>query len=131
MRSKMYALCLLSVALVATILIHVQKPIPNSQAPAAEVPEASRQRVVETYGKLPLYFIENQGQLDPAVKFLSRGSGYNLFLTATDAVLALRDPSRDETSRLAVDRKGAVVRMKLSGANPSPQVTGADELPGK
>jgi uncharacterized repeat protein (TIGR03803 family) len=45
---------------------------------------------VESYGKLPLGFEINKGQTDSRVKFLSRGSGYSLFLTGDEAVLALR-----------------------------------------
>src|SRR5947208_2107724 len=41
------------------------------------------------YGKLPLQFEINEGQSDARVKFLARGSGYNLFLTGAEAVLAL------------------------------------------
>src|SRR5437588_777786 len=42
------------------------------------------------YGQLPLSFEANQGQTDAQVNFLSRGSGYALFLTATGAVLSLQ-----------------------------------------
>ena len=35
---------------------------------------------------LPLFFEPNQGQTAPQVKFLARGSGYGLFLTADEAV---------------------------------------------
>jgi hypothetical protein len=51
-----------------------------------------RARAVESYGKLPLNFEVNKGQTDSRVKFLSRGSGYSLFLTGDAAVLALRKP---------------------------------------
>ena len=44
-------------------------------------------RVSQAYGQLPLSFEVNQGQVDDQVKFLARGSGYELFLTATEAVL--------------------------------------------
>src|SRR5689334_3817465 len=44
------------------------------------------------YGKLPLSFVANKGQADARVKYLSRGSGYNLFLTSTDLVLTLTRP---------------------------------------
>jgi hypothetical protein len=70
----------------------------------------------ESYGKLPLHFEENRGQADPQVRFLARGPGYGLYLTAGDAVLAL---------------DGAVLRMALVGANPESAVKGLDELPGK
>ena len=83
---------LLSLFLVAFLLIQIQTPITtNSQVSTAEVPEAVRQQVVETYGKLPLSFEENQGQTNSSVKFLSRGNGYTLFLNSTEAVLALSD----------------------------------------
>src|SRR5438445_709668 len=54
-------------------------------------PDRGRQaRLVEAYGKAPLSFEANQGQADPRVKFLSRGSGYTLFLTSDEAVISLR-----------------------------------------
>ena len=37
-------------------------------------------------------FEANKGQTDEKVKFLSRGSGYTLFLTSTEAVLSLIRP---------------------------------------
>src|SRR5512145_1607004 len=55
-----------------------------------KVTEAIKQGIVETYGRLPMSFEVNQGQTDPQVRFLSRGSGYTLFLARTEAVLALR-----------------------------------------
>src|SRR5207302_6000942 len=52
--------------------------------------EATQARLAESYGKVPLSFEANRGQTDPRVKFISRGSGYTLFLTGDEAVLALR-----------------------------------------
>ena len=96
------------------------------------------------YGKLPLSFEVNQGQSDPDVKFLSRGRGYTLFLTATEAVLSLSSPQSEQraqrtTPQSAVHNaqseirnpQSVVLRMKLASANPSPQVSGLKELPGK
>ncbi len=56
--------------------------------PTRDLPAPTR--AVEAYGKLPLAFEANQGQTDPRVKFVSRGSGYALFLTGDEAVLSLR-----------------------------------------
>ncbi len=84
---------------------------------------------IEAYGKLPLSFEANHGQTDQRVHFLSRGQGYGLFLTRTEAVLALRHTeSAQSTTR---NPQAAVLRMKLAGANPAPAVEGQDELPGK
>jgi len=51
-------------------------------------------RLAEGYGKLPLSFEVNKGQVASEVKFLSRGRGYTLFLTGNEAVLSLRKPGQ-------------------------------------
>ena len=112
-----------------------------STADHAVTPDhAASAQVRERYGNLPLSFEANHGQSDSTVKFLSRGSGYSLFLTSTEAVLVLSQSEADESrtasrvARTAVrarHRKSAVVRMTLVNANPHAQATGRDELPGK
>jgi hypothetical protein len=106
----------------------LSKPDPKTQA-----------TILENYGKLPLSFEANQGQTDARVKFLSRGSGYTLFLTGDEAVFSLRG-SKANGAALPVDRQlkptafpttNAVLRMKLVKADPAARVTGAEELPGK
>src|SRR6516225_8803781 len=67
---------------------------PATANTTAQASPTVRARLVETYGKMPLSFEANQGQTDPQVKFLSRGSGYTLFLTGNKAVLGLRTPER-------------------------------------
>ena len=87
----------------------------------------------ETFGKLPIRFEPNRGQADRRVKFVARGRGYNLFLSGTEAVLALRkgDGRQAEPNKPSAPRSAAVLRMGLRGANPSPAVEGADPLAGK
>ncbi len=60
---------------------------PNAHPPKA--PAANQARLAENYGKLPLSFEANHGQTDPSVKFLSRGSGYSLYLTDSTAIFSL------------------------------------------
>ena len=62
--------------------------------PAAFPAKSAEPSLIEAYGRLPLNFEINKGQTDSQVKFLSRGSGYSLFLTGSEAVLALRKSSR-------------------------------------
>ena len=64
-------------------------PKPQSPTPDLGVGSAAQARLVQSYGKLPLSFEINQGQTDSTVKFLSRGTGYSLFFTGNEAVLAL------------------------------------------
>ncbi len=120
----------------------------------AAIPPPSAGRtpsVVAGYGQLPLYFEANTGQVDESVRFFSRGSGYGLHLTSTEAVLTLRKPSAirgqrsEEEDRTAVgdlrsvgvgagrgeEEKLATVRMRLVGANKTPEVTGSEALPGR
>src|SRR5271169_5899407 len=106
-------------------------------------PPVDAARVNENYGKLPLSFEANRGQTSPKVKFLSRGHGYGLFLTSSEAVLALRhDKSNDQALKgqnndprmrgaNAEPQSQSVLRLKLVGANPAHNVIGLDPLPGK
>lgn len=85
---------------------------------------------------LPLFFEPNQGQTDSRVKFLARGAGYGLFLTADEAVLELQQPSRVETQLAAspsapTPSSSTVIRMHLDGANSAARVYGTQPLPGK
>jgi hypothetical protein len=84
-------------------------------------------RVAAAYGRLPLSFEPNQGQTDQQVKFLARGSGYGLYLTRDEAVLAMRASVGRSSSATRI----SLVRMSLEGANAAPNVTGTDPLPGK
>src|SRR5450759_4579325 len=111
-------------------------------------------KILQGYGKLPLTFEANQGQTDPRVKFLSRGPGYTLFLTSTDAVIRLRKKedksllaqpgaanqlkclrppclplsATDRLAKLAkkptLQQSDAVLYMKLVGSNPAATVRG-------
>ncbi len=90
--------------------------------------ELARLRVKEAYGKLPLSFEANHGQTDSQVKFLSRGSGYNIYLTPSEAIFALEQARPAGSQERALS---AVLRMRLIGANPAAKVTGGGELPGK
>ncbi len=83
---------------------------------------ASQAQIKKAYGQLPLSFEANRGQTNREVKFLSRNSAYTFFLTSTEAVMSLRD---------AATSQALVLRMKLEGMNPQPQIKGEDELPGK
>jgi hypothetical protein len=91
--------------------------------------------IASSYGKLPLAFEANRGQSDPRVRFLARGSGYGVFLTGQEAVLALHvSPSGNLTKADKSHRPSPsptdVLRMQLLGANPSAEPHGAEPLAG-
>lgn len=76
-------------SLLSVILDTSTAHLSTRSAPAA-TPEFNKQHLAAHYGRLPLSFEINRGQTDAQVKFLSRGSGYSVFLTPDEVVLALR-----------------------------------------
>ena len=89
---------------------------------------------VTSYRKLPMSFEANQGQTDERVKFLSRGQGYNLFLTPDEALLSLFQPQTEGADDAATGGvplhaiPQTMVRMKLRGANAFATAAGVDEI---
>lgn len=74
------------------------------------------------YGNLPVVFEPNQGQTDPAVRFLTRGTDHAVYLTATGSLLSLAGPDGSGPTRVSMD---------LVGSNPDPMVEGTDRLKGR
>jgi hypothetical protein len=85
-----------------------------------QVSSAQGHSFASSYGKLPLAFEPNEGQANPAAKFISRSSGYTVFLTANGASLNLVSP-----------KTNSVMHMRLLGKNPHASMVGIDSLPGK
>ena len=104
----------------------------GTRPPVSPIPTVSRASVharpnaKAVLGELPLIFEANQGQADPAVKFLARGAGYSLLLDKAGALLALQT-----APQLGMKPGEQFVRMKLAGANPQAVTNGAGPLPGR
>src|ERR1700730_13445140 len=127
MKSNCFVWLLLSATLFAQ-----SKPLsPGLGLVASDHDRADQIGVLQQYGKLALSFEPNQGQTDGRVKFLSRGSGYTIFLTGQEAVLSFRTPDSKSTSGYPIANSDVVLHMKLVDADPDARITGVDELPGK
>jgi hypothetical protein len=113
-----------ALALRTDVMSHPHSASANRASEHTVAPPTLEQ-VRADYGRLPLIFEANQGQSDPQVKFLAHGSGYRLFLTGKDAVIALNG------ARKGAKQTAAVLRMSPVGANDQIQVNGAAPLPGK
>ncbi|MDI6791776.1 MAG: SBBP repeat-containing protein, partial [bacterium] len=97
-----------------------------------EVDEAARQKAIETYGKLPLYFIENRGQIDNQVKYYTRLPGQTLYFTQEEIVFDLyRQNTEYRTQRTkeesAIRNPQSVIErlsfsLKCLGANKEPRI---------
>ena len=55
--------------------------VPNSCQAAA--------RLEADYGRLPLYFMENRGQINPEVQYYTQGSGFALGFTPQGPIFSL------------------------------------------
>jgi hypothetical protein len=103
------------------------------------------------YGHLPLSFEPNRGQAASRIRFISHDNGATLFLTSTDAVLALArfdPPIGKDFAKSAVSNERAhgmralpgsgmntkvealALRMKFEGADTSARAEGMGLLPG-
>ena len=100
---------------------------------------SSQNRIINTYGNLPLIFEPNVGQTDPPAKFICRGAGYSLFLKHSEMVLVLRHPKEGNTDKKDLMLKhhkpeaeeAGVLRVKLVGGNENGQTELLDQLEGK
>jgi hypothetical protein len=95
--------------------------------------QATRASAKQMYGRLPISFMANRGQIDPQVQFLARGSGYNLFLTSAEAVLTLNKYSAGPGEAIDGSARDlvTVLRMRLLDAKSGVLGEGVEELPGK
>jgi hypothetical protein len=114
--------------------------LPSSQPQSKEIDPVHRTFIAQNYGVLPLAFEANVGQVEESVRFLSRGNGYTLFLTPTEAILSLSSGGAGEIRELPGKSAGKresspvtrhVIRLKAIEANANPKIAGVDELPGK
>ncbi|MFQ5480130.1 MAG: SBBP repeat-containing protein, partial [Thermodesulfobacteriota bacterium] len=108
-----------------------------------EITEAQKAEVINSYGKLPLYFIENKGQVDAQVKFYERGAGHATFFTGDGVVIALTksEGKREETAKPAgpeiikanKGRKHTTEAVSLSfvGANKKAKISADEKMSGK
>ena len=120
------ALLALVVALLAAVGTDVLRPPPILVEEAAARARA-KAMAADAYGRLPLHFEPNQGQTDPQVRFVSRAGGNAVLLGSTEVVLVTQQPG----ASTGVPPGRNVLRMRLVGANPDPQVVGLDRLPGR
>jgi uncharacterized repeat protein (TIGR01451 family) len=109
--------------------------------------EALQHQAREAMANLPMNFEVNRGQTDKRVKFLARGTGYELFLTNDSAVMAFPHTSSAAAkpeippapyalprviaaapSAAAKPRRAeSVLSMRVVDGNPAARITGLDK----
>jgi hypothetical protein len=93
--------------------------------PAAEPPSpaAALGDVQVRLSSLPLTFIPNQGQYDPAVKYVVTGPRSTLFFTSDEIVIAAVEGTGNESV-------SHIIWQTFPGASPNPMIAGTDPLAG-
>src|SRR6266850_2756149 len=119
-------------ALWFSALLHSRPVVasPDEGAYPSANADVKHAQIFETYGRSSLTFESNPEAVGP-VKFLSRGSGYSLFVTPTEAVVVLRKPRLGASCKPQTKRTGAVLRIEWVGANPEARLEGVEPLSGK
>ena len=101
---------------------------------ASDLPQQSSAAKQQFYS-LPMHFEPNVGQIDRSVDYVSRGPGYTVFLTPSQAVLSLKtqnDPVEPQQSgrKKQAQLSQTSFAMKLVGANAHATAQGQEQLQG-
>lgn len=113
----------------------------KEQVPDTSAPNRQNE-MKQAYSRMPMSFELNQGQADGAVKYISRGHGYQVFLTADEAVLVLQTPKENSQSRRIREERGyeprdlpeitsSALRFKLPNSRSAGQISADGLLPGQ
>ena len=150
MKHKGYWLAIGVVSAVARIVLSLTPAMPPSAGPSGE--HGQQQRLVEPYGQLPLYFIENQGQLDSQVSYYIQGRDKSIYFTpkgVTYVLMSARDQkvlsevtspagsqahvhlasfggTRSASEREDMPAERWAVKLDFVGANPDVEPLGQD-----
>ena len=119
---------------------HANREVPavGASSLSANATAEQRNRIHAQMNAMPLAFEANEGQADPQVKYMARGSGYTVYLTKDDAVFAVsshhggagkteRPFGRDVATAEATT---SAIHMALVDRNPSAKIHANQELPG-
>jgi hypothetical protein len=95
----------------------------SSSPPTSET--FNRAQISENYDSSSIAFEANPNASESSVKFVSRGNGYGLYLTATEAVLAFRNSQLGASCKVSPTvasrdrlKKNGIVAIEWLGANP-------------
>ena len=79
---------------------------------------ATKQQALAAYGKLPLAFTANAGQIDARVRYSAQGAGFTVFLTRREAMFVLQRPGKEGRG------KGVALALRFLGANRNVAISG-------
>ena len=96
----------------------------------------AKSRLVNGFGKMPLYFEENRGQLDPRVAYAVKGRDTDIYFTKEGVTFSLTRPEAEDSSSKASPAslreepsspRRWNVKLDFVGADPNVPVIGRDK----
>ncbi|MCX7918823.1 MAG: hypothetical protein N3A72_04270 [bacterium] len=148
-KSYIISICIIGLWGLSVITYAVNEPTKTEMNPAAT------DRVLQSYGKLPISFIENKGQIDTTViYYVSNASGTMFFtkdaivmefikrekppeLPSSDTTILIpldrfeRKPPSFSSSTVPIKETRLVLKKRFLGVDQKCEVVGEEELPGK
>ncbi|UCH51825.1 MAG: SBBP repeat-containing protein [Chloroflexota bacterium] len=89
---------------------------------------ATKENIQEAYGKLPLLFIQNQGQLDESVEYYVKSPSQTLYFTKESIVFDLTPNNQAAASATADSQADRLVfSLDFLGASSNPSIEGTDK----
>jgi hypothetical protein len=114
-------------------LVFASFPLPVAHSARPDDP--ARLKALESYGKLPLSFVENKGQVDKKVSFYLKGSQGTIYFTKEaiiyDLILGEPRPSKREGRRTTKEVKRLSFTLKPVGARKGVRLIANERLPGR
>ncbi len=129
--------------LAVTLIIGLSAGIstPAVAGKSTGVDKSTKVRIQKTYGKLPLSFIENNGQVNKKVKFYEKGRGHTTYFTEEGVYLQLLKSTENDDKRLSpnvkdlkqkkTNYKSQLIKLLPLGANKNPGIIAEEVLKGK
>ena len=138
-RYSMVLLSLLFILAASTYGENSPVVIPGSKV----LKPAGNTNIIDTLDAIPLYFIQNYGQVDSTIRYYNKGQNRAVFFTGDGLITQYLQYTRETPSRNIENRgkfsmdttpihvKGVNLHMKMVGCNLNPVITSLEELPGK
>jgi hypothetical protein len=94
--------------------------VPPHPAQGASIPAAVKPTVIRDFGKVPVYFIPNDGQMDGPVDFYVQGKDKTVYFTPEGVTYALSYGSKPESEKKDIAAAGRPRQLKDDGLTHDP-----------
>jgi len=119
------------IAVIIVVLLFLITPLADTippQPPTKSTDEAVRTEVLEDYGKLPISFIQNDGQLDDRVEYYTQAAEQTLYFTNDGIVFNFVIYQDDEEQDLTGSQAESLVfNINFPGSNEEPTIEAIDK----